>query len=80
MRVDGPVAVGTRGGVEAETGTEGEVHHQRVYSSGEQYTDMTQLVTMDGPLALLWARITEGGFENSAQGELDRLLGVVEQP
>lgn len=37
-------------------------------------------VTMDGPLAWVWAKILGGGFRESAQGDLDRLVRLVERP
>ena len=37
------------------------------------------LVTMTGPLSWLWARIMGGGFRESAQADLDRLVTLVEQ-
>jgi len=37
-------------------------------------------VTMDGPLAYVWAKIMGGGFRESAQADLDRLVAIVEQP
>ena len=38
------------------------------------------LVTIDGPLAFLWAKVMGGGFRDSAQANLDRLVRLVEQP
>jgi len=35
---------------------------------------------MDGPLAFVWSTIMGGGFCESAQRDLDRLVGIVEQP
>ena len=37
-------------------------------------------VTMDGPLAFVWSKIMGGGFRESAQRDLDRLVAIVEQP
>ncbi len=37
-------------------------------------------VTLDGPLAWLWARTAFSGFERSASEDLDRLVAVVEMP
>lgn len=37
-------------------------------------------VTLDGPLAWLWARTAFSGFERSASEDLDRLIAVVEMP
>jgi len=37
-------------------------------------------ITMSGPLSLLWAKIMGGGFRDSAQADLDRLIGLVEHP
>ena len=36
------------------------------------------LVTMSGPLSWLWAKIMGGGFRDSAQADLDRLVALVE--
>lgn len=33
-----------------------------------------------GPLALVWAKIMGGGFRESAQADLNRLVELVEQP
>jgi hypothetical protein len=40
----------------------------------------TLQVTMDGPLAFVWSKIMGGGFRESAQRDLDRLVAIVEQP
>lgn len=37
------------------------------------------LVTISGPLSRLWAKIMGGGFRDSAQADLDRLVALVEQ-
>jgi len=37
------------------------------------------LVTMDGPLAFAWSKIMGGGFHESAQADLDRLVAIAEQ-
>jgi hypothetical protein len=36
------------------------------------------LVTISGPLSWLWAKIMGGGFRQSAQADLDRLVRLVE--
>jgi len=41
---------------------------------------LTVEVTLDGPLAWLWARTAFSGFERSAIEDLDRLIAVVEMP
>ena len=43
----------------------------------EQGSDLRVRITMKGPLAFLWAKVIGGGFRDSAQTDLDRL---VEQP
>lgn len=101
VRVDGPVAVGTRGVLKPKRGPKVKF----VISAcvpGQEYTDTTQLpgarlvfqhtveatkdgsdlqvlVTIDGPLAFLWARVMGEGFRDSAQADLERLVRVVEQ-
>jgi len=101
VRVDGPVAVGTRGVLTPKRGPKVKF----VISAcvpGQEYTDTTRLrgarlvfqhtveatkdgsdlrvlVTIDGPLAFLWARVMGGGFRDSAQADLERLVRVVEQ-
>ncbi|WP_051551393.1 SRPBCC family protein [Nocardioides sp. URHA0020] len=44
----------------------------------EAGTELGVLVTMSGPLAWLWSRIMGGGFRESAQADLDRLVALVE--
>lgn len=101
VRVDGPVAVGTRGVLKPQRGPKAKFVISAC-SPGREYTDTTQLpgarlvfqhtveptqdgsdlrvlVTMDGPLTFLWARVMGGGFRDSAQADLDRLVGLVEQ-
>ena len=46
----------------------------------EQGSDLRVLVTIEGPLAFLWAKVMGGGFRDSAQANLDRLVRLVEQP
>ncbi|MCW2765523.1 MAG: hypothetical protein JWO11_1482 [Nocardioides sp.] len=41
-------------------------------------TDLRVLVTMDGPLARVWAAVMGKGFRESAQADLDRLVAQVE--
>ena len=41
--------------------------------------DLGVLVTIDGPLAMLWSRVLGNGFRDSAQADLDRLVRLVEQ-
>lgn len=36
-------------------------------------------VSMEGPLGRLWAKVLGGGFRDSAQADLDRLVGLVER-
>jgi len=36
-------------------------------------------ITMDGPLAFVWSRVMGAGFRETAQGDLDRLVRIVEQ-
>jgi hypothetical protein len=43
-------------------------------------SDLSVLVTMAGPLAFLWARVMGGGFRESAQSDLNRLVQLVEHP
>jgi hypothetical protein len=52
-------------------------HTAAVTSDG---TDLHVLVTIDGPLARLWAVVMGKGFRESAQADLDRLVAVVESP
>lgn len=41
-------------------------------------TDLRVRVTMAGPLARAWALVMGGGFRDSAQADLDRLVTLVE--
>jgi len=101
VRVDGPVAVGTRGVLKPKRGPKAKFVISECVP-GEEYTDTTQLpgarlvfrhtvepagpgsdlhvrITMDGPLAFVWAKIMGGSFRHSAQADLDRLVGLVEK-
>ena len=42
------------------------------------HTNLMVRVTMNGPLAFLWAKVVGGGFTHSAQEDLDRLVSIVE--
>lgn len=101
VRLDGPVAVGTRGVLKPK----GAPKVKFVISActpDREYTDTSLLpgarlvfqhtvapdeagsqlnvrITMSGPLSFLWAKIMGGGFRDSAQSDLDRLVGLVEQ-
>jgi hypothetical protein len=54
------------------------VFQHTVEPSG-QGCDLRVLVTMEGPLAFVWAKIMGAGFRDSAQADLDRLVRLVEQ-
>lgn len=41
-------------------------------------TTLTARVTIDGPLAWLWARIMGAGFRESVPADLDRLIALAE--
>jgi hypothetical protein len=47
--------------------------------SDEDSTHVDVDVSIDGPLGFVWRRILGGGFRNSLQPDLDRLVGVVER-
>jgi hypothetical protein len=101
VRLDGPVAVGTRGVLKPKGGprakfviiacTPGREYTDTTLLPGarlvfehtvqltEGGSDLSVLVTITGPLALLWARVMGGGFRGSAQTDLDRLVRLVEQ-
>ncbi|PZS03330.1 MAG: hypothetical protein DLM56_09545 [Pseudonocardiales bacterium] len=102
VRVEGPVAVGTRGVLKPKGGPRVKFVIS-VCTPAQEYTDTTLLpgarlvfahtvqadeqgselrvrVTMRGPLAWLWAKIMGGGFRDSAQADLDRLVELVERP
>ena len=46
--------------------------------SAEGTTHLAAIATMDGPLARVWATIMGGGFRDSVQADLDRLVALVE--
>jgi len=50
--------------------------HLVVEQSGRTRLDVA--VSMNGPLAWLWARVMGGGFRDSTQADLDRLVAIVE--
>jgi hypothetical protein len=70
---DGTVADGTvaDGTVAGGTGAGGTV-------AGGTGSKLAVLVTMSGPLSRVWAKIMGGGFRESAQGDLNRLVALVE--
>ncbi len=100
VRVEGPVAVGSRGVLKPRGGP----RVKFVISActpGREYTDtsvlpgarlvfqhtaapegtgsrLDVLVTISGPLSWLWAKVMGGGFRDSAQADLDRLVALVE--
>ena len=102
VRVDGPVAVGTRGVLKPRGGPKvkfvvsactpereytdttllpgARLVFQHTVEPVEQGSDLRVRITMRGPLAFLWAKILGGGFRDSAQADLDRLVRLVEQP
>ncbi len=43
-----------------------------------QGTELSVRVTMSGPMTWLWSRVMGGGFAESAQVDLDRLVTLVE--
>lgn len=43
-------------------------------------SDLRVRITIEGPLAFVWAKVMGGGFRDSAQADLDRLVRLVEQP
>jgi len=102
VRVDGPVAVGTRGVLKPKRGPKAKFVISAC-TPGQEYTDTTLLpgarlvfqhtveqtehgtelgvlVTIEGPLAFVWTRVFGGGFRESAQADLDRLVRLVEEP
>ena len=44
-----------------------------------QGSELGVRVTIEGPLAFLWAKVMGGGFRESAQADLDRLVRLMEQ-
>ncbi|MET3922101.1 SRPBCC family protein [Arthrobacter sp. UYEF20] len=42
-------------------------------------TVLDVLVTVSGPLAFIWAKTLGAGFRDSAQADLDRLVGLAER-
>jgi hypothetical protein len=101
VRVDGDVAVGTRGVLKPRKGPKAKFVIS-VCTPDREYTDTTLLpgarlvfahtavpseggsdlhvvVTIAGPLAFLWAKVMGGGFRDSAQADLNRLVDLVEQ-
>jgi hypothetical protein len=46
--------------------------------AGGTGSKLAVLVTMSGPLSRVWAKIMGGGFRESAQGDLNRLVALVE--
>ena len=100
VRVDGPVAVGTRGVLKPRGGPKVKFVISAC-TPGREYADTSMLpgarlvfqhtavpegtgsrldvlITMSGPLAWLWGKIMGGGFRDSAQADLDRLVALVE--
>jgi len=56
---------------------------QHTVEPAEQGSDLRVRITMQGPLAFLWAKVMGGGLQDSAQADLDRLVRLVrlvEQP
>ena len=51
---------------------------QHLVDSESGLTRLDVAVSMRGPLAWLWARIMGGGFRESTQSDLDRLVSLVE--
>lgn len=51
---------------------------QHLASTTDGVTSLDVSVSVSGPLAFVWAKIMGGGFKDSAQADLDRLVGIVE--
>jgi hypothetical protein len=51
---------------------------QHLVSTNDGATRLEVAVSMTGPLAWLWARVMGGGFRESTQADLDRLVSLVE--
>ena len=51
---------------------------RHLVASASGLTRLDVAVSMSGPLAWLWARIMGGGFRESTQADLDRLVALVE--
>jgi hypothetical protein len=52
---------------------------QHTARATEGQTDLGVRVWISGPLAFIWAKILGGGFRESAQADLDRLVRIVEE-
>ena len=51
---------------------------QHLVSTSDGTTSLEVAVSMNGPLSWLWSRIMGGGFRESTQADLDRLVTLVE--
>ena len=51
---------------------------QHLVSEESGVTTLDVAVSMNGPLAWLWARVMGSGFRESTQADLDRLVALVE--
>lgn len=71
VRVQGPVAIGARGVLKPKSAP-------KVIPDGAG-SQLHVRITMSGRLSFLWAKIIGGGFRDSAQSDLDRLVELVEQ-
>lgn len=53
---------------------------QHTVSGTKQGCALHARASLKGPLAFLWAKIIGGGFRDSIQADLDRLVRLVEVP